>query len=158
MSDSYYELIDDAGRSARREVPGHRHGSQYLVGRIQHGGPVSALLVRAMERCAPRDDTRLCRVVIDLLGGVPAEGDLWVSAQVQRGGRQIELVSAVMLAPGSGRSPVRSPGPADGGSSAGHRGMATRPRRRRARGQGRNRNSADKIGTATTSTAWNGGG
>jgi hypothetical protein len=43
---------------------------------------VSALLVRALERCARRDDTRLGRVVIDLLGGVPAEGDLWVSSQM----------------------------------------------------------------------------
>ena len=61
---------------------------------------MSALLVRALERCEQRDDTRLSRVVIDLLGGVPSEGDLWVSSQVQRGGKQIELVSAEMLAHG----------------------------------------------------------
>src|ERR1700722_19193002 len=35
---------------------------------IQHGAPPSALLVRGLERCAQRDDTRLSRVVIDLLG------------------------------------------------------------------------------------------
>ena len=41
--------------------------------------------------------------MIDLLGGVPAEGDLWVRAQVDRPGKQIELVSAEMLAPGPRR-------------------------------------------------------
>ena len=58
-----------------------------------------------MERCAPRDDTRLSRVVVDLLGGVPADGDLWVSATVERGGKQIELVSAVMLGQGPDGTP-----------------------------------------------------
>jgi len=71
----------------------------------QHAAPVSALLVRALERCDRRDDTRLSRVVIDLLGGVPAEGDLWVRSQVERGGKQIELVSAEMLAPGPDGEP-----------------------------------------------------
>jgi hypothetical protein len=62
---------------------------------IQHGAPVSALLVRAIERCEARDDTRLSRVMIDLLGGVPAEGDLWVRSRIERSGKQIELVSAL---------------------------------------------------------------
>ena len=66
---------------------------------------MSALLVRGLERCAERDDTRLSRVVIDLLGGVPAEGDLWVRSQVDRGGKQIELVSAEMLAAGPDGEP-----------------------------------------------------
>ena len=60
---------------------------------IQHAAPVSALLVRGLERCEQRDDTRLSRVVIDLMGGVPAEGDFWVRARVERAGKQIELVS-----------------------------------------------------------------
>lgn len=97
MSDSYYELVDtdDAGERFRATdlVRGTWNAS------IQHGAPVSALLVRALERCAPRDDTRLSRVMIDLIGGVPAEGDLWLRAQVDRPGRQIELVSAELLAP-----------------------------------------------------------
>ena len=36
---------------------------------------------------------------------MPAEGDLWVSAQVQRGGKQIELLSAEMLAQGPDGEP-----------------------------------------------------
>ena len=87
MTDSYYELIENTGAA---DPLGERFAATDLArgtwsAAIQHGGPVSALLVRALERCAQRDDTRLSRVVIDLLGGVPAEGDLWVRAHVDRG-------------------------------------------------------------------------
>lgn len=104
MTDAYYELIDPA------DAPGEKFRATDLArgtwsAAIQHGGPVSGLLVRALERCEHRDDTRLSRVVIDLLGGVPAEGDLWVRSQVQRPGKQIELVSAEMLAPGPDGAP-----------------------------------------------------
>ena len=83
MTDSYYELIDDA------DALGEKFRATDLVrstwtAAIQHAAPVSALLVRALERCEQRDDTRLSRVVIDLLGPVPAEGDLWVRPQLQR--------------------------------------------------------------------------
>src|ERR1700757_3338707 len=97
VTDSYYELIDDA------DALGEKFGATDLVrstwtAAIQHAAPVSALLVRALERCERRDDPRLSRVVIDLLGPVPAEGDLWVRSQVERPGKQIELISAEMLA------------------------------------------------------------
>jgi hypothetical protein len=103
MSDSYYELLDT-------DEQGDRFRATDLVrstwtAAIQHAAPVSALLVRALERCAPRGDARLSRVMIDLLGGVPAEGDLWVRARVERPGRQIELLTAEMLAPGPDGSP-----------------------------------------------------
>lgn len=104
MSDSYYELLD------AEDPLGERFRATDMVrgtwsSHIQHGGPVSALLVRAMERCERREDTRLSRVVVDLLGGVPADGDLWVAATVERGGKQIELVSAVMLGQGPDGTP-----------------------------------------------------
>jgi len=104
MSDSYYELID------AEDARGERFTATDLVrstwsATIQHGAPVSALLVRALQRCAPRDDTRLARVTVDLLGGIPAEGDLWVTAQIDRPGKQIELLSAQMLAPGPDGQP-----------------------------------------------------
>lgn len=96
MSDCYYELLD------ADDPLGERFASTDLVrstwtAAIQHGAPPSALLVRALERCARRDDTRLSRVLIDLLGPIPAEGDVWVRSEVLRPGRQIELVSAEML-------------------------------------------------------------
>ena len=53
--------------------------------------------------------------MIDLLGAVPAEGDLWVRSRIERSGKQIELVSAEMLAPGRDGDLDRSRGPADGG-------------------------------------------
>ena len=103
MSDWYYELIETAEY-------GDKFTASDLVrstwtASIQHAAPVASLLVRALERCAPRDDTRLSRVMVDLLGGVPADGDLWVRARVDRPGKQIELVSAEMLAPGPEGAP-----------------------------------------------------
>jgi len=108
MTDAYYELIDpvgddDAALGEQFRATDLARGTWSAA--IQHGGPVSALLVRALERCEQRDDTRLSRVVIDLLGGVPAEGDLSVRAEVQRPGKQIELLSAEMLAPGPDGTP-----------------------------------------------------
>ncbi|CKH64267.1 thioesterase family protein [Mycolicibacterium smegmatis] len=97
MSDSYYELLDAA------DTLGERFAATDMVrgtwsAAIQHAAPASALLVRALEHCEPRAETRLARVAIDLMGGVPSEGDLWVRAEVQRPGKQIELVGAEMLA------------------------------------------------------------
>jgi hypothetical protein len=104
MTDSYYELIDDA------DALGEKFNATDLVrstwsAAIQHAAPVSSLLVRALERCEQRDDTRLSRVVIDLLGPVPAEGGLWVRPRLERGGKQIELVSAEMLGLGKDGQP-----------------------------------------------------
>lgn len=114
MSDCYYELVDVA------DPVGEKFAATDLVrstwtAEIQHGAPVSALLARALERCAARDDTRLSRVMIDLLGAVPAEGDLWVRSRIERSGKQIELVSAEMLAPDVTASLARSHAPAGGG-------------------------------------------
>ncbi|KWX22085.1 thioesterase [Mycolicibacterium wolinskyi] len=104
MSDSYYELIDDADpRGQRFRATDMVRGTWSAA--IQHAAPVSALLVRALETCALRADTRLSRVAIDLLGGVPSEGDLWVRATVERPGKQIELLTAEMLAPGPDGTP-----------------------------------------------------
>jgi hypothetical protein len=104
VTDSYYELIDDADPMGEKFRATDLVRSTWTAA-IQHAAPVSALLVRALERCARRDDTRLSRVVIDLLGPVPAEGDLWVYPQLQRSGKQIELVSADMLALGPDGQP-----------------------------------------------------
>ncbi len=104
MSDCYYELLDADGTHGERFAATDLVRSTWSAS-IQHGAPVSALLARALERCAQRDDTRLTRVVVDLLGGVPAEGDIWVRSKVERTGKQIELVSAQMLGPGKDGTP-----------------------------------------------------
>ncbi|TPW91528.1 thioesterase family protein [Mycolicibacterium fortuitum] len=104
MSDSYYELIDENDPiGAKFRATDMARGTWSAS--IQHGAPVSALLVRVLERCEHRADTRLSRVAIDLMGGVPSEGDLWVRAQLERPGRQIELVNAEMLALGPDGEP-----------------------------------------------------
>ena len=37
----------------------------------QHAGPPAALLGRAIERCEPRDGTRVGRITCEILGPVP---------------------------------------------------------------------------------------
>ncbi|KIH97689.1 TesB-like acyl-CoA thioesterase 5 [Streptomonospora alba] len=59
----------------------------------QHLGPPSALLTRELERCAPAPDTLLARITVEVLGPVPV-GELRVSAQVDRPGRSVQLLSA----------------------------------------------------------------
>jgi hypothetical protein len=104
MGDAYYGLVDDADAHGERFVATDLVRSTWSAA-IQHGAPVSALLARALERCEQREDTRLSRVLIDLLGPVPAEGDFWVRSKVERSGRQIELVGAEMLALGPDGEP-----------------------------------------------------
>lgn len=65
---------------------------------MQHGAPPSALLVRALERVGTRDDVRVTRVVVELLGPVPI-ADIEVRSWVERPGRNIELVVAELWAP-----------------------------------------------------------
>lgn len=64
---------------------------------MQHGGPVSALLVRAIERRFPRDDAKLSRFTVEILGPVPVSR-VRVGAWVERPGRRIELMAAQMQA------------------------------------------------------------
>jgi len=66
---------------------------------LQHAGPPSALLGRALERCAPRPDMVLARVTFEILGGVPV-GEVSVSAALTRPGRSVELLEAALEAGG----------------------------------------------------------
>ncbi len=99
MSDSYYELVDASDELGEKFAATDMVRSTWSAA-IQHAAPVSALLVRGLQRCEQRDDTRLSRVMVDLLGPVPAEGDLWVRTRRERSGTQIELLTAQMMAPG----------------------------------------------------------
>lgn len=65
--------------------------------RAQHGGPPSALLGRAIQRCAPRDDMIVARFTCEILGAIPV-GELEVRARVTRPGRSVELLEAVASA------------------------------------------------------------
>jgi hypothetical protein len=65
----------------------------------QHAGPPSALLGRALESVAPRDDVVVARVTVELLGPVPV-GELDLRVRVARPGRSVELVEAALEAGG----------------------------------------------------------
>jgi Thioesterase-like superfamily len=67
--------------------------------RAQHGGPPSALLGRAVQRCSPRDDMFTARFTCEILGAIPV-GELELRARVVRPGRSVELVEAVASAGG----------------------------------------------------------
>ncbi|MGW4123794.1 thioesterase family protein [Nocardia sp. NPDC004711] len=64
---------------------------------MQHGAPPSALLARAVERCAPREGARVARLTMEILGPVPV-GEVEVRAWVERPGRRVELVGAELVA------------------------------------------------------------
>jgi hypothetical protein len=67
--------------------------------RFQHAGPPSALLGRAIEQVAPRDDVMVARVTVEILGPIPV-AELDLRAAVVRPGRSVELVEAVLSAAG----------------------------------------------------------
>lgn len=104
MTDAYYELLD-ADDPLGQRFEASEHVISTWSADMQNAAPVSALLVRALDRCEPRADARLSRVVVDLLGPVPMSGPLWLRAQRRRAGTKIELLSAEMLATGPDGSP-----------------------------------------------------
>lgn len=73
---------------------------------MQHGGPVTGLLVRSLERVGDPTGRRIARVTTELLGVVPV-GPTRVSARVSRPGRRVELVEALLETPhGDGWRPT----------------------------------------------------
>lgn len=91
----YFPLGPSADGSERFSSTEHTVGPWSLE--MQHMAPPSALLVRALERCAPREGTRLVRVTLEVLGAVP-RADLTVRTAIVRPGRQIELLTAELVA------------------------------------------------------------
>jgi hypothetical protein len=87
MTDAYYLQVGEG----RFLATGHTVGP-WSDG-VQHMGPPSALLARAMQLCQPREDTALAKLTVDILGPVP-RAELEVRASVLRPGRTIELVGA----------------------------------------------------------------
>ncbi|WP_170232503.1 thioesterase family protein [Saccharothrix saharensis] len=87
MMDAFYERLD----ADRFASTGHTTGP--WGDDSQHLGPPSALLVRALERCAPRPEAVLSRVAFEVLGPVPV-AELTVTASVARPGRSVELLTA----------------------------------------------------------------
>lgn len=61
--------------------------------KLQHGGPVAALLVSAFESTAPRPGTRIAQFALEFLGPVPL-GPMTVTTEIVRPGKKIELLAA----------------------------------------------------------------
>ena len=90
----------------------------------QHGGPPSALLGRAMQRCEPRDDMIIARFTCEILSAIPV-GEIGVQVRVARPGRSVQLLEGVISAGGREvawarawrvlRTQSRSSSPAPGG-------------------------------------------
>ncbi len=99
-------------QSFYEDLGGGRYASSPLTSgpwdpQSQHGGPPSALLVRAIETCEPQASQRLARVSVDILRPVPV-GELSVTTRVVRAGRRVTLVDAV--ATNGGEPVVRASG------------------------------------------------
>lgn len=71
-----------------------------------HGGPVAALLARAVEH-VPADGLEVARLTVELLRPVPLE-PLHVSAHVVRPGRKVQLVEATLEHAGTGQELARA--------------------------------------------------
>jgi hypothetical protein len=65
----------------------------------QHGGPPSALLGRAIERCGERPGLRVARVTIEIPRPVPV-GELRVDVRVVRSGARTELLEGEITSDG----------------------------------------------------------
>jgi hypothetical protein len=63
--------------------------------RACHGGPVSALLARAIEQAEPDSpvDWQIARLTIELTRPVPVGTPLVMSSEIERGGRKVSLVA-----------------------------------------------------------------
>lgn len=73
--------------------------------RLQHAGPPAALLARALELYAPREEMVISRLTFEILHAVPV-GEVKAGARLARPGRSVELLEASLEA--GGREVVRA--------------------------------------------------
>jgi hypothetical protein len=96
MTEAFYLPTDDPDRFV-----GTEHCPAPWSPRLSHGGPLSGLLVRAIEALPSSvgGPTQVIRITVDILGPVPI-GEVAVRARVARPGRSVELVEADLTADG----------------------------------------------------------
>jgi hypothetical protein len=93
VPDAFYLPLDDDRFIATELTAGPWDGE------LQHGGPPSALLARAVEQTPSERPSTVVRMSVDLLGPVPV-GPVAVTSRVLRPGRSVELVEAELSAGG----------------------------------------------------------
>ncbi len=96
---AYFEPLGDG----RFRATGHTGGPWDDA--LQHAGPPSALMARALEQCSPEPDRLVARVTVEILGPIPV-AEVEVHATVARGGRSVELLEAELHA--GGRAVMRA--------------------------------------------------
>jgi hypothetical protein len=99
VTDAYFVPLGD-GRFQATE-----HTSGPWDPGLQHAGPPSALLARAVESLAPDPARMLARVTFEILGPVPVD-EVEVQAAVARPGRSVEMLEAELHA--GGRTAMRA--------------------------------------------------
>jgi hypothetical protein len=90
---SFYESLGEGRFLATRHTTGPWDAG------AQHAGPPSALLARAVEQVAPRDEVVVARMTVEILGPIPV-AELHLAARLARPGRSVELVEASLSAEG----------------------------------------------------------
>jgi hypothetical protein len=97
VADAYFAVLDEDDGGGRYLASPATAGPWDPAS--QHGGPPSALLVRAAERLAAattgRDDLLAARLAVDFVGAVPV-AELALRASVVRSGRSAVLVEAAL--------------------------------------------------------------
>ncbi|MGH3433455.1 MAG: thioesterase family protein [Thermocrispum sp.] len=92
-ADAFYQQLDDETYASTEHTNG-----PWGAG-MQHLGPPSALLARALEGLPGADGTSIARITVEILGPVPV-AQLRVEAQVHRPGRSVQMLEATMSADG----------------------------------------------------------
>jgi Thioesterase-like superfamily len=93
VPDAYYLPLDADHFTATTSTAGPWDDA------LQHGGPPSALLARAVEQTPSDRPSTVVRMSVDLLGPVPV-GPVELAGRVLRPGRSVELVEAELSAGG----------------------------------------------------------
>lgn len=99
MDDEAFYVVDGHDSDDNTRFVSTEHTNGPWGQGLQHAGPPSALLGRALERLPGTAERLVPRVTVDLWGPVPV-GPLTISTRVERPGRSVELVSADLVAAG----------------------------------------------------------
>ncbi|NHB58832.1 thioesterase family protein [Acinetobacter sp. 194] len=99
---AYYQLIertvnDDGSVIARYTSTIHTQGAWNE--HEQHMAPATGIICAELDHFMPRQDVRIGRISLDILGLIPA-GEFQIETKVIRPGRTIELIESVMSAGG----------------------------------------------------------
>ena len=86
----------------------HRAGPRPWDPRACHGGPVSALLARAIEQVDDSNDWQIARLTIELTRPVPVGAVLELTTDVERGGPRVSIVGSRLLDDGTEVARVRA--------------------------------------------------